>query len=206
MTGVPSFARSLQRAAVRHGAFRWVEWRLFELTGAWAAAPGMTAEARVHLAEVARQHAWHTELWADRLPVLDGVDPDALTRPAGPVLGPLVDALAGVAAAGGEGWDVAALSGLYRVLLPRLVLTYEDELARGAPVTDAPAIRALELVLRDERRQWRRGEQLLESRCRLASDVESSVAIQRQLELLVVVHGAGSGVLATGDGGAIGAI
>ena len=35
----------------------------------------------LHLDEVSGQHAWHAELWAARLPVLDGIDREALTRP-----------------------------------------------------------------------------------------------------------------------------
>ena len=69
------------------GAYRWTEHRLFELTGAWAAEPAPPA-VRVHFDVVSGEHAWHAELWAARLPVLDWFDPDAVTGPLGSA-GPL---------------------------------------------------------------------------------------------------------------------
>ena len=51
--------------------------------------PGSTSTRR------SARHGWHAELWADRLPVLDGVDPEALTRPPSPAAEALFGALAG---------------------------------------------------------------------------------------------------------------
>ena len=39
------------------------------------------AEARLVFDVYSQQHAWHAELWAERLPVLDGLDPATLTLP-----------------------------------------------------------------------------------------------------------------------------
>lgn len=144
-------ALTLQQAAVRHGAYRWVEGRLFEVTGTWAAAPGLPDAARVLCFEASAQHAWHAELWADRLPVLAGVEHDRLTRPLGPRVGPLLESLA--PGAREEEGDTAALRflvGLTRVVLPGLLASYRGFGRRLAPVADGPAIRALTLVVRDE--------------------------------------------------------
>lgn len=145
---------TIHAAAVRLGAYRWVEHRLFELTGTWAAAPGLVDVARVHLFESSAQHAWHAQLWADRLPVLAGVDPDGLTRPVGARAAALLDALEpaevpepdpGAEAARG----VRFVAGLTAEVLPRLLGSYREFGRRLVPVTDGPSIRALTLVVRD---------------------------------------------------------
>ena len=65
------------------------------------------AAVQVHLDAQSMRHAWHAELWGDRLPVLAGVDPDGLDPPL-PATAALFDALDGVGAGGGgAGVDVA---------------------------------------------------------------------------------------------------
>ena len=192
----------IHHAAHLIGAYRWIEHRLFELTGAWAAEVPVPA-VQVHLAEAARQHAWHAQLWADRLPVIDGVDPEALTRPLGPALGPLVAELAGekpedptAEPSGADGHGVVQrLTGLYRVVLPRLLTTYARHLAHAVPVTDGPTIRALGLVSRDDVELWRIGEALLEELLRRPHDAAVAAAVQQRLESIVVAAGAGPGLV-----------
>ncbi len=144
-------ALRLQEAALRHGAYRWVEHRLFELTGSWAAAPGVPDDARLFLFEASAQHAWHAELWEARLPKLAGVDRDRLTRPVGGAVGPL---LASLAPGAFDGDDETAgrrlLVGLARVVLPLLLVSYRRFGQRLLPVSDGPSIRALTLVVQDE--------------------------------------------------------
>ena len=156
-------ALTLLEAAVRHGAYRWVERRLFEVTGSWAAAPGLPDGARVFCFEASAQHAWHAELWEARLPVLAGVDPERLTRPHGQAVEPLLSALAPGAR---EGDDETAgrhfLVGLSRVVLPLLLVSYRGFGQRLVPVADAPAIRALSLVVRDEEEELTAAEAIVD--------------------------------------------
>ena len=42
------------------------------------------AAVQVHLDAQSMRHAWHAELWAERLPVLAGADPDGLDHAVGP--------------------------------------------------------------------------------------------------------------------------
>lgn len=171
---------SLDQLARVVGAYRWVEHRLFEVTGAWATDGGPPALA-VHAAEVSLQHAWHAELWEDRLPVLAGRDPAELTVAPAPVV-QAMDTLAAFS-------DPAdRLAGLYRALLPRLLATYGAHAARAAEVSEGPVRRALTLVCRDETEQWLAGEALLETlltapgavrrAAGAAEAVEASVAVQ----------------------------
>jgi len=204
--GSGATALPIHLAAHLVGAYRWTEHRLFELTGAWAAEVPVPA-VQVHLAGAAGQHAWHAELWAERLPVLDGVDPEALTRPLGPAMGPLLAALAGdpaaapapapagdPAASGGHG-VVQRLTGLYRVVMPRLLTSYALHLTRVVPATDGPTIRALTLVSRDDLELWRAGEALLQEVLRRPHDVAVAAAVQQRLESVVVAEGAGPGLV-----------
>jgi hypothetical protein len=184
----PKVALTLTRSAELYGAYRWMERRLFELTGSWAA-EAVEPEVRLHLDVVSGQHAWHAELWEARLPMLDGTDREALTRPGGPVAEPLFGALSEPAT------TVERLAGLYRVVVPRLLVTYHRHLQRAAPVADAPAVRALRLVRRDEVESWEAGEHLLQELLAGPEDAAVAAAVQARLETPVAGSGVGSGLL-----------
>ena len=156
-------ALRLQEAAARHGAYCWVERRLFELTGSWAAAPGLPDGARLFLFEASAAHAWHAELWEARLPVLAGVDREELTRPLGGAVEPLLAALeTGVFGGDDETAGRRFLVGLARVVLPLLLVSYRRLGQRLVPVADGPAIRALTLVVRDAEEELRAVEALVD--------------------------------------------
>jgi hypothetical protein len=181
-------ALELGQAAELLGSYCFVERRLFELTGAWSVQvepPGLA----VHLDQVSQQHAWHAELWADRLPVLAGVDPASLIRPLGPAVGPVLDALAGA------GTTVERLAGLYRCVLPRLLATYGRHLRWAVRATDAPVIRALRLVRTDELAAWQVGEAQLEALIDTTEAAGAAAATLGRLESTVVTAEAGLGLV-----------
>ena len=62
-------------AAALVGEYRWIENALYRLLGEWVTDMPVAA-VQVHLDGQSLRHAWHAELWADRLPVLAGADPD----------------------------------------------------------------------------------------------------------------------------------
>jgi hypothetical protein len=151
------------RAAEVQGAYRWVEHQLFELTGQWSSTAAVPA-VRVHFDQQSLAHAWHADLWADRLPMLDGVDRQALTRPSGPILARLVAALADEGTRGDDAsvaTDVRRLTALSRVVLPSLVAEYRSHLGRAVAVADQPTMRVLRLVADDEAVAVGVGESLL---------------------------------------------
>lgn len=168
---------TLEEAAALHGAYRWAELQLFALTGAWAAGPDLPPGVRVLLFEASAQHAAHAARWFERLPVLATVDRDDLTRPLGPVLGPVMQALgegapapspdpgAPVAPApsadpGADGASpgpgtraeagIRFVAGLAEVVLPALVESYRRHLTRLSAVADEPSRRTVAEVLRAE--------------------------------------------------------
>ena len=167
------------------------------------------AGVQVHLDSQSMRHAWHAELWGDRLPVLNGVDPDALTKPSAATAA-LFAALDGVeppAEGPGSTWPPAdrpsaprlgalpRLAGLYRVVLPRLVTSYTRHLRVVAPVADGPLRRALRLVLNDEVEDWLAGERLVQRLMTRPHDVAAVYEFQRHLESVAVAAGAHSGLV-----------
>ena len=135
VSGVSPLA--LDDTAALVGEYRWIEHSLYRLLGEWVVDMPIAA-VQVHLDALSMRHAWHAELWAERLPVRTGIDPDAWTVPSGPTTA-LFAALSGVApprqAPGSPGrWPTRTSSGhpgpcpawrLYRVVLPRLVTSYD---------------------------------------------------------------------------------
>ena len=60
-------AMPLARTAELVGEYRWIEAALFRLLGSWVADMPVAA-VQVHLDAQSMRHAWHAELFADRLP------------------------------------------------------------------------------------------------------------------------------------------
>jgi hypothetical protein len=206
-------ALPLGRTADLVGEYRWIETTLFTLLGTWVLDVPIAA-VQVHLDAQSMRHAWHAELWGDRLPVLAGVDPDGLTRPS-PATAALFDALDGVGPAAegpGSTWPVAEgegvvrpaalprLAGLYRVVLPRLVTTYTRHLRVVAPVADGPLRRALRLVLRDDVEDWLAGERLVQRLMTRPHDVAAVHGFLQHLESVAVAAGAHSGLVDLPEG------
>ena len=209
MAGPDALPLPLADTAALVGEYRWIESALYRLLGEWVT--DMTvAPVQVHLDAQSMGHAWHAELWAERLPVFAGADPDALTVPSRPTSA-LFAALSGTSPPTdlpGSSWPPAGddqfdhpgalprLAGLYRVVLPRLVTSYERHLGAVSPVTDGPVTRALRLVINDEVEDWRAGERLVERLVSRPHDVAAVYEFMARLETAVVGAGAGSGLVA----------
>lgn len=178
------------------GAYAWVESRLFEALGAWALDVD-DPEGKQGLAAHAREHAWHAELWHERLPTTAGMAPETLTAPANDGV---AAALAAMADPQGEGRDVERLVGAYRVVLPRLIVAYSTHLGATQAVSDGPVVRALRLVLRDELEEWARGESLVQSLLGTEEDVRRAASAQARLEW-TFASGGGLGPPAWPDSG-----
>ena len=122
-------------------------------------------EARLLFDVQSRHHAWHAQLWAERLPAVDGVvDPDLVTVPPDEGTEELLATLGGGQGnEEGGGGTLVRLVGLARVVLPRLVCGYGYHLSRAVAVSDGPVVRALRLALRDEIEDWQAVELMVQT-------------------------------------------
>jgi hypothetical protein len=198
----------LGTAAALLGEYRWIENALYRVLGEWVTDMPLAA-VQVHLDGQSMRHAWHADLWAERLPVLNGADPDSLTVPSA-ASAAVFAALTGVPVpteGPGSSWAPAPdvelsppgalprLAGLYRVVLPRLVTTYERHLGVAGAVTDGPVLRTLRLVLNDEIDDWRAGERLVQRLVTRPHDVAAVYEFLQRLESAAVGAGARSGLV-----------
>jgi hypothetical protein len=176
------------------GAYQWIERRLFEVLGGWVTTEAV-AEARLLYDVYSQQHAWHAELWADRLPVLDGLDPATFTVAPSVEVDRLLVLLSGGAPgeAPAAGGTLLRLVGLARVVLPRLIAGYGIHLRHAAPVADAPVVRSLRLVMRDEIEAWQAMETLVQTLVDRPHDIAVVTAHQQALE--EVLAGIGPGLV-----------
>jgi hypothetical protein len=200
-------ALSLDAHARLVGSYQWVERRLFEILGSWVESEPVP-EAQVLFDGFSQQHAWHAELFADRLPALDSVDADALMVSPSVEVERMLGILAGAVPAGDRHADGSLLSrggvldvpaggtlprlvGIGRVVLARLVTGYALHLRRVSPVADAPVTRCLRLVLRDETEEWQALEALIQALLRRPHDVAVVTGHQQRLEEMIAGSGAG---------------
>jgi hypothetical protein len=166
----------LHGAAGLLGAYCAIERALFELTGALAGTAELDdPEVLVFLDGLSGEHAWHAELWSDRLPVLSSIDPRTLVtvpEPAGRALDDLRTRP-----------PIAQIAGLVRVVLPRLISSYARHEAAASPAAERPTLRALRLVLRDEIEAWVAGEGHLERLLDTPKAVREAVKVASALEV-----------------------
>jgi hypothetical protein len=154
--------RSIDDLAALMGAYCWLEHRLFELTGRWAAEPAdregtevIPAEVRVWCAACSRRHGALAGRWAAHLPVRAGVDATALvTAPEGP-LEPALEELA-------ANWANGGFCLLVQSVLPGLDAVYAAHLDRASPVSEAPVMEVLVEARRAAAGEIRGGQSLLQ--------------------------------------------
>jgi hypothetical protein len=182
---------SLVDSASLLGGYRWVEARLFEILGAWVATE-TADEVRVLFDVQSRIHAWHAELWAERIPAVDGIaDPDSLTVAPMNGVEELLNKLGRSEDGEAGSGTLLRLVGLARVVSPRLLCGYQHHLRRTVPVSDGPVVRALGLVLRDEMESWQETELIVQGLLRRPHDVAVITAHQQYLESLIAGSGPG---------------
>jgi hypothetical protein len=123
-------------------ARRWIaiEELLFETLGRWAREHPDPAVKRV-MATWCHRHAWHAELWRDRLPSIEGLDGDDDDVAAW--IAPLRAALLDVKT------SAEAIAALRESVLPALEAALTEHRAAVDPLLDGPTARVLDLVRAD---------------------------------------------------------
>ncbi len=152
LAGTFSVEASAQR--IRH--YRYVEERMMRVLGGWIA---LTPELPVKL--LLGRHVWdcaqHADLWGRRLPELRA--PAQQSEPANERFVRFMDLLDGREA---RGESLERVVGVYRVLKPHLLATYQAHLAAANPVYEPPTRRILERCIGEERRHVAAGSVVLE--------------------------------------------
>ncbi len=132
----------------------WLERRLFESLGRWAA-DADAGPATLLLAESSRRHGWHAQVWFERMPELSGFDLEARVVAPDPRLVELFELLDDAAPATSA---VVRLDAYARVLLPRMIVAYRSTLDGLGVAADASVARWSRLVLVDDLDAWERAE------------------------------------------------
>jgi hypothetical protein len=194
LSGPPGGFLSLVESARQAGRARWLESRLFALTGNWAASvplPGV----QVRLAAQSARHARHADLWRARIPVLAWVDPDALTTAPSPATEAALDLLEGTAEdEEANPGTLPRLAGLSRVVLPRLIVTYRRHRARCSPVADGPVLDTLDHVLDETVADWQRCEEMVQELALRPHDLAAVHQFVGHLERLLIQVEGGPGM------------
>jgi hypothetical protein len=167
----------LTSTAARVGHYVWFERRVFEVVGGWVRTtePADLTE-KLWFGEVARRHAWHAELWHERLPELREMDRSALTVPASADVVDLFAELADTSP------TLDRLTGLVRVLYPHYQVALADHRDRVAPLADGSILRTIELVRRDVAHDAEAGERLLQRQLGTDADRHRLVRAQADFE------------------------
>ena len=190
---------SLVDTARLAGAYSWIEFRLFEVLGSWVSSES-APEPRILFDAHSRIHAWHAELWSERIPSVPGlVDPASVTAAPSEEAERLLSTLGGAHDGELGGGTLLRLVGLSRVVSPRLVSGYRLHLQRAVEVSDAPVVRALHLVIRDEIDAWQEVETIVQGLIRRPHDVAVVTTHQQYLESLIA--GTGPGLVPWPDAG-----
>jgi hypothetical protein len=173
------------------GGYRWIEARLFEVLGSWVTTETVD-DARLLFDVQSQLHAWHSELWAERLPSVEGVtDPDSVTVAPNEGVEELVSELGGSHDGEFGSGTLVRLVGLARVVLPRLLSGYLRHQRLAVPASDAPVVRALRLTIVDEIEAWQQTELMVQVLIRRPHDVAVVTAYQQHLESLIAGSGPG---------------
>lgn len=137
---------SVEASARRIRHYRYVEERMMRALGGWIA---LTPELPVKL--LFGRHVWdcaqHADLWGRRLPELR-----APAQQSEPATAAFVAFMGLLESAERPDQSVERLTGIYRVLKPHLLATYEAHLAVANPVYEPPTRRILERAIAEERR------------------------------------------------------
>jgi len=169
--------------------YRYAVERMMRILGGWIA---LTPELSAKL--LMGRHVWdnaqHADAWGKRLPELR-----AAAQVSEPASAGLVDFMAALEAAEAPDQTIERVVGMYRVLKPHLLATYEAHLARANAVYEPPTCRILARCIDDERRHVAAGETILRHLLRTPALEERARTCESRLRGLLETAG---GVTGTG--------
>lgn len=177
---------SLGEVASRASQYKWLESKAFEISGA-AVLSVVEPELKLMLNRHSLHHGWHAELWHNHIPETPAFNP---TRQALAPSQNVEDFMATLA--GTLDSDVSSatkLVGIYRVLLPYMVTSYNSWAYTVSPVSEAPMARSLRLVLQDKVHDWQEGEAAIQTLVSTSSELAKITELQLRLESILLSSG-----------------
>ena len=183
---------SVEESVERIVRYKWAEERISAALGGWVATiPELDVKAM--LGPHCYQHAWHADLWRERLPELKEPN-EHRSEPGNEAFVTFMDELT---SPDDPDLTVEKLAGIYRVLVPHLLAVYTFHRHVTSDIVDAPTVRLLGFMLDDDHRQLVEGEMMIQD---LASDPklrERAGKWQTHLDVLLAKSGgvAGKGTL-----------
>jgi len=170
---------------VRH--YRYAVERMTRILGGWIA---LTPELSAKL--LMGRHVWdnaqHADAWGKRLPELR-----ASAQVSEPPNARLVEFMDALEAAETPEQTIERVVGVYRILKPHLLATYEAHLATANAVYEPPTCRILARCIQDERRHIAAGETILRHLLRTPALEERARAGEARLWALLEAAGGVTG-------------
>lgn len=172
--------------------YRWAQQHVSAALGGWVATiPELDVKSM--LGPHCYQHAWHADLWRQRLPELKEANEDR-AEPANDAFVTFMDELTSP----DEGdQTIEKLVGIYRVMVPHLLAVYTFHQKVTSDIVDAPTVRILGFILADLHNQIAEGEMMIQDLARTEELRRRAGTWQTHLDVLLAGSGgvAGPGTL-----------
>ncbi len=179
---------SVEESVERIVNYAYCERQLSAALGGWGATiPELDVKAL--LGRHTYEHAWHADLWRQRLPELREADENR-AEPASEAFKHFMDE---VTSPDAPELTIEKLVGVYRVLLPHLLAVYTFHQKVTSDIVDAPTVRSLKFILDDDHVQFVEGEMLIEDLARTPELRERAAKWQGHLDVLLAKSGGVAG-------------
>jgi hypothetical protein len=178
--------------------YKWCEQQLSAALGGWVATiPEL--DVKTLLGPHCYQHAWHADLWRQRLPELK--EPNE--HRAEPANDAFVAFMKELTSPDDQDLTIEKLVGVYRVLMPHLLAVYTFHQRVTSDIVDAPTVRSLRFMLDDDHEQFVQGEMMIQDIARTPELRERAGKWQTHLDVLLAKSGGVAGEHTLGGRAAI---
>ncbi len=184
---------TVEESVERIVGYRWAQQQVSAALGGWVATiPELDVKAM--LGPHCYQHAWHADLWRQRLPELK--EPNE--HRAEPASDGFAAFMSRLTTPDGGDQTVEKLVGVYRVLVPHLLATYTFHRHVTSDIVDAPTVRILGFMLGDLHQQLAEGEMMIQDLARSPELRRRAGDWQTELDVLLAESGGVAGAATLG--------
>lgn len=179
---------TVEQSVERIVSYRWAQQQISAALGGWVATiPELDVKAM--LGPHCYQHAWHADLWRQRLPELKEADENR----AEPANDAFAAFMAKLTSPDDGDQTIEKLVGVYRVVVPHLLATYTFHRHVTSDIVDAPTVRLLGFMLQDLHQQLAEGEMMIQDLARSADLRRRAGDWHTELDVLLAESGGVAG-------------